>query len=483
MRRLLNSILLFLGMAAFVACGKEGSLSVISDSNLSFTQDGGRISVSFSSSGDWVVTTQDSWLSVSPSSGFASTEPLSFVLFCDYNDSYDPRTGTVTITSGSLFKTITVTQAEDIDLIVPETSLEVSKDAQIVSVKVQTNVPYTVLIDEDSKSWISQASTKGLAESAVSFSIARNDGEDRTGTIILEYEDLKEQVTIIQAGPSLIFTDAGFREYCLANFDENGDGEISQREASAVTTITLPEGSEIASLKGIEGFHQLLELRCSKLQLSSLDLSGCNSLMLLYCEGNRIKDLNVAGCPMLNTLDCRNNLLATLDLSACPKLTSLTCSGNQLQSINVSACTLLTNLQCGNNQLASLDVSGCSRLTSLGCDDNKLTSLKLDTCSSLDNLFCSYNQLSAIDLSPCPALRVFRCSNNQLTNLDLKDCPGLQELNCQWNMFESLDFSNNILLAYVDCSLNSELVEIWLITGQTIAEFHYDQDRVTIKYK
>ena len=483
MKRILTSILLVFGLVILFGCGKESLLSIESDTNLSFPQDGGRVSVSFSCNGNWFVSTPDSWLGISPSSGFASDEPLSFVLFCDENDSYDPRTGTVTITSGSLSKSITVTQAEDTDLIVPTTLLELSKEAQTVSVKVQANVSYTVTIDENSKSWISQASTKGLVESTLSFNIAQNDGENRTGTITVEYEDLKEKVTVSQAGPSLVFEDATFRAYCLENFDTDKNGEISQREALDVTTISLPEGSAIRSLKGLEGFHQLLELRCNNQQLSSLDLSGCPSLMTLYCGDNLFTELNLSACPLLNVLDCRNNQLSSLNLETCPKLELLTCSGNQLQNISVSACTLLTNLQCGNNQLASLDVSGCSRLTSLSCDNNNLTSLKLDMCSSLDNLFCSHNQLSAIDLSSCPALRVFWCTNNQLTNLELKDCPGLEELNCQWNLFESLDFSNNIILAYVDCSLNSELREIWLLTGQEIATFIYDQALAVIKYK
>jgi hypothetical protein len=46
-----------------------------------------------------------------------------------------------------------------------------------------------------------------------------------------------------------------------------------------------------------------------------------------------------------------------------------------------------------------------------------------------------------------------------------------------------LDVSENVALTYLYCLSNQLLTEIWLKTGQTIAEFYYDTSITTIKYK
>ncbi|MDR0796860.1 MAG: hypothetical protein LBE79_12570, partial [Tannerella sp.] len=56
--------------------------------------------------------------------------------------------------------------------------------------------------------------------------------------------------------------DANFKAYLVANFDTNGDGEISQAEAAQVKVIECTD-KPLSSLEGIEHFTALEELDCS----------------------------------------------------------------------------------------------------------------------------------------------------------------------------------------------------------------------------
>ena len=67
-----------------------------------------------------------------------------------------------------------------------------------------------------------------------------------------------------------------FMEYCYTNFDVNDDGKVSKTEAQAVQKIKMK--GNIISLKGIEFFSNLTELRCYCM-LTSLDISKNQKLI------------------------------------------------------------------------------------------------------------------------------------------------------------------------------------------------------------
>ena len=81
--------------------------------------------------------------------------------------------------------------------------------------------------------------------------------------------------------------DPTFKAYCLERFDANGDGKILEDEADEVTEIAVPSMG-IKSLKGIEGFKNLLDLDCSDNQITSLDLRENRKLVFLDCRDNFI---------------------------------------------------------------------------------------------------------------------------------------------------------------------------------------------------
>lgn len=190
------------------------------------------------------------------------------------------------------------------------------------------------------------------------------------------------------------FKDPNFLEALIGEgVDTNGDGRISEKEASVVTSLVVGE-RRISQMDEIRYFRALTNLSCPENQLTSLDVSSL------------------------------------------PALETLTCGSNKLTSLEVNPT--LTGLWCGDNQLTSLDVSKCLVLKRLSCNSNRLTSLDVSNCPALDELDCGHNQLTSLDVAKNLALEILSCSSNQLTSLDISKCKWMQALSCEKNQLKEI---------------------------------------------
>jgi hypothetical protein len=135
--------------------------------------------------------------------------------------------------------------------------------------------------------------------------------------------------------------------------DENGDGLISDVEASVVTELDLVCPWDMT---GIELFVNLERLSCFDGYLNSLDISKNTALTELNCGGNELTNLDVS-----------NNFA----------LKRLGCEGNQLTSLDVSNNTVLESLNCGENQLTNLTL----------CSNGSLCHLVIGGMPSLDTVY------------------------------------------------------------------------------------------------
>ena len=240
--------------------------------------------------------------------------------------------------------------------------------------------------------------------------------------------------------------DVNFKHYCVEKYDSNHDGEISVEEALLVQTIEVnPE--VVASLEGIEYFENLRELRCN-----------------MDCY----------------TYDIRNYVIEKYKRKVGDEYIEI---HSKLSSLDVSQNTELTYLDCRNIALTKLDVSKNTKLTYLDCSANLLESLDVSHNPLLQDFRCDMNRLKVLDVSENKQLSYFLCDWNPLSSLDLSQNQLLTHLICFVTDLTSLDVSSNPRLTQLDCRSNHLLKEIWLKTGQTIANFLYDTDVVSIKYK
>jgi len=150
--------------------------------------------------------------------------------------------------------------------------------------------------------------------------------------------------------------------------DTNNDGQISQEEAEAVSTITIPP-SGINDLTGLEAFTRLDSLTITLNPLSGIDLSGNGALRYLECTHCELGSLDISGNPELEELICDRNQLRELNTSSNPSLIKLSCKNNLLSSLDLSANTGLTKMVSCGNQLSRLDISMLPALTVIGVDN------------------------------------------------------------------------------------------------------------------
>lgn len=228
--------------------------------------------------------------------------------------------------------------------------------------------------------------------------------------------------------------DPNFKAYLVTNFDTNKDGEISEDEASVVTSIWC-DTMNIESLQGIEHFTSIKKLYCPGNKLTVLDLSNNTKLHSLVCDFNQIKSLKLGSNSNLHEIWCARNELVSIDISGCPNLDFIYCYSNKLTSLNTHSNIHITNISCWSNQIQSLDLSNNKELTILQCGWNKIAYLNLQQNKKLKTLSCVYNNLSILDIS----------NNTEITSLQCFGMDNLQLYIKSGQIFETYSIGNSIV--------------------------------------
>ncbi len=114
-----------------------------------------------------------------------------------------------------------------------------------VQVALRTNLDYTVEIPADAQEWLSMVSTRATMRSdTLTFSLTENPHESpRSASVKLigEDGDLLQSFTVMQklqpSDDNIVFADEIVKKVCVERYDTDGDGELSYKEASEVTSI------------------------------------------------------------------------------------------------------------------------------------------------------------------------------------------------------------------------------------------------------
>lgn len=239
------------------------------------------------------------------------------------------------------------------------------------------------------------------------------------------------------------FPDDSFRNY-IKTYKAGGRDVLTVEEQRKVETIEV-EGKNISSLRGIEAFPNLTELKCGNNSIQKLDLRQNPKLKTLKCNKNQLTQLDLSKNPDIDYLNCSENQLKQLDVSNLKDLVMLNCSHNDLEQLDVKNSKSLVALNCSANQLTELDVDVTHKpnLERVECQNNQLTSLILGQNKLLKKLNCAHNQLTQLNLNNMSALKELNCANNQLTVLDVSDSPELTTLWLKNNHLTSLNLDNN----------------------------------------
>ena len=306
----------------------------------------------------------------------------------------------------------------------------------------------------------------------------------------------------IDSKENIIFEDANFKAYLVANFDTDGDGEISKEEALAITKIIVGT-KDIESLAGIEHMANLTELRCEgpwsifepeedpEGKLKTLDVSKNVNLTILYCGFNQLTSLDVTNNPKIEQLRCAgnnlnsldvsknteliefeayNNRLSSIDVSNNPELEYIDLTNNQIKSIDVSKNLGLERITCSDNKLTSIDVTNNQKLTTLNISGNSIVKIDLGNNPELKHLICNKNKISELELSNNKKLKSLNVNDNNLTSLTVNCCPEIKTLKANNNLIKEMDISELTSLFDFYCSGNP-LETLYVFDGQIDALF------------
>ncbi len=270
----------------------------------------------------------------------------------------------------------------------------------------------------------------------------------------------------IDSKENIIFEDANFKAYLVANFDTDGDGEISKEEALAITKIIVGT-KDIESLAGIEHMANLTELRCEgpwsifepeedpEGKLKTLDVSKNVNLTILYCGFNQLTSLDVTNNPKIEQLRCAGNNLNSLDVSKNTELIEFEAYNNRLSSIDVSNNPELEYIDLTNNQIKSIDVSNNPELDYIDLNNNQIKSIDVSKNLKLERITCSDNKLTSIDVTNNQKLTKLNISGNSIVEIDLGNNPELKHLICNKNKISELELSNNKKLERLNVNDNN----------------------------
>ena len=197
-----------LGMSV-QSCSKDDYQSrikelIINENNYKFDSDGGSYKKEYrgedlscfkvSSNADWCTATID----------FAK----STMTVTDENETFDPRTATVTISDvvdGVSKRTFTVSQAQCDAIKTDEGSYEVGTDGGSVNVTFKTNVTsykVQIIYNDDQKDWIiDRSKTRGLVNQQLPLEVAKNTSQKERSATVRIYDEksgVEDKVLITQ---------------------------------------------------------------------------------------------------------------------------------------------------------------------------------------------------------------------------------------------------------------------------------------------
>lgn len=214
--------------------------SNIISNGLSFSNDKGEQSISFTTNENWTLsvaatTSGTTWCTASATSGTKGSTTVKFTVI--ENTDYENRSVSVTIKSGTASKTFTITQKSADALLVTIDKYEVSQKGGTIEIEVKANIDYQMEISEAAKDWITESSGRALSTYKHKLDISINENaEKREGEIIFKSGDKSEIVKVYQTGGAILLLS---QNEC--NVSDKGDTISVEIKSNIEFGIQMPD--------------------------------------------------------------------------------------------------------------------------------------------------------------------------------------------------------------------------------------------------
>ena len=188
---LFTSLVFFLMGSAFIACSDDDNSGKIEFDSDEFVVN--KTEIAIAGTKEQTITVKSpvkpsassdaSWLHVGPVGSSNSSSIYTIPLWCDENTAFDVRTGNLTVTAGSISKTVKVTQygAETVEI-------KSVSPAALSATGGSLTVTFASTGDVQVKAadWLKEVKSKALVENTVSFTYSVNYGDaERSGDIVI----------------------------------------------------------------------------------------------------------------------------------------------------------------------------------------------------------------------------------------------------------------------------------------------------------
>ena len=432
---------------AVMQVAKEYSIAV-DPTELTFSAEGGEKTIKITCPDEWTISSDEYWCRPSVHQGMGDTEVT--ITMDPYTGTAESRIAVLTFKSGDKTVIGVATQTpKEYFISVEPAELVFSSLGGTQQIKVNSSDEWSASTNEY---WASLSSFSGKGGDVITVSTYEHWGTDRTNIFTFTCGDKTVELKVTQKAddsPIIQFSDPNFLSTLLEEgVDRNGDGQISEAEASRITSLSIYDDKGISNIDEIAYFTSLTHLFISGNYISRLDIGQCKELEDLYLGSGILSELNVSGCAKLKKINIWNNSLTSLDLSGMASLVEVDCHSNEISELNLKGCTALVTLSCWSNNLETLDIS---------------------SCTSLRKMDCMFNELKFLDLSKNKNLMSIDCGNNELINLDLSNNDALIELDCESNEILVLDLHSNQRLAALKCG-NNPLEKIILYKNNAVSD-------------
>ena len=158
-----------LSLVADVDVVQEGLNLSIDNNNLLFSDKASSQNVTINTIGEWNVSTSNSWIHFSRTSGIGTSV---IIVSVDENTSEDTRTGLIKVTVGELSQTIVVVQQGKY-FNISETDKTFTSKGGTLQISFSSNDSWTASLS-DNVSWLSLSSTSGTGDAVINITAGDN---------------------------------------------------------------------------------------------------------------------------------------------------------------------------------------------------------------------------------------------------------------------------------------------------------------------
>ncbi len=246
----------------------------------------------------------------------------------------------------------------------------------------------------------------------------------------------------------IVFPDEAFKNFCLANFDADGNGIIQYKEIKNVRDINIKSAKDypIKTFEGIEYFTSL-----TTFYYNSASASGAHIT---------IEHFDVSHNSSLRTLTINYATIPNQDFEKNTVLSSI-----HLEKVDIDAINLnlgIADITLINVTIDKLDLSNRPNLARVSINTCPLNSINLTNSGALNTLICESCNLTTLDISTNPNIYYLKCNNNQLSSLDISNLSSLENFECSNNNISTIDLYNNRKLSYAYCYDNPlKTIYVW----------------------